>query len=77
MLFISITHTILGKDRDGTTLMNETAWEALHGESTEDYIILQHKVGMTQVIIYLSSLFVSFSSTNRQMSLPLTNWYEL
>jgi len=37
-----------GKDRDGTTLMNETAWEALHGESTEDYIILQHKVGMTQ-----------------------------
>ena len=59
MLFI--TTTILGKDMDGTTLMNETAWEALHGESTEDYIILQHKVGMTQVIIYHSSRLAFFS----------------
>ena len=28
MLFI--TNTILGKDRDGTTLMNEAAWDALY-----------------------------------------------
>ena len=28
MLFI--TTTFLGKDRDGTTLMNETAWDALY-----------------------------------------------
>jgi len=37
-----------GKDGDGNTLMNENAWEALHDESTEDFIILEHKVGMTK-----------------------------